>query len=191
VRKTSDSVGRKNRAGMRRSSSLVLLIALLAGLARAFRPCAGLAGLRGMLNRRRMVAADRSTRTAFLPCAARASAAALRYGRAHCGSTRMSALGSSGEAAAEAAAARRAAYLRERDEREQRLVPKRVDMEELFGEDSDTCPEYIARWGGMHRQVAMEGPTRKALEMAVDSEWCADSWTETPTVTEEGTVTPS
>ena len=63
-------------------------------------------------------------------------------------------------------------------------------MEHMFGEDK--CPEYIDRWGGMHRQVAMEGPTRKALEMAVDSEWASDSWTETGTPTEtEGTPTVS
>lgn len=180
---------------MHRSSSLLLLLALLAELAElalAFRPSsAELTGLRGTPSRRRMVAVGRGTHAASLPCAVRASAATLQRSRAHSGNPRMSALGSSGEAAAESAAARRAAYLRERDEREQRLVPKRVDMEDLFGEDSDTCPEYIARWGGMHRQVAMEGPTRKALEMSMDSEWCTDSWTETPTVTDEGTVTPS
>ena len=85
---------------------------------------------------------------------------------------------------------RRAAYLRERAAREKLLLPKRVDMETFFGEDK--CPEYIARWGGMHRQSAMEGPTRKALEMAMDSEWAVDSWNDTPTSTEtEGTPTPS
>ncbi len=87
------------------------------------------------------------------------------------------------------AAARRAAYLREREAREQQLLPQRVDMEGLF--DEDVCPDYIERWGGMHRQVAMEGPSRKALEMAVDSEWAVDAWTETTTETEEGTPTPS
>jgi len=87
------------------------------------------------------------------------------------------------------AAARRAAYLREREAREQQLLPQRVDMEEFF--DEDVCPDYIERWGGMHRQVAMEGPSRKALEMAVDSEWAVDAWTETPTETEEVTPTPS
>ena len=87
------------------------------------------------------------------------------------------------------AEARRAAYLREREAREQQLLPRRVDMEAFF--DEDVCPDYIERWGGMHRQVAMEGPSRKALEMAVDSEWAVDAWTETPTETEEGTPTPS
>lgn len=88
------------------------------------------------------------------------------------------------------AEARRAAYLRERDAREEELMPERVDMEALFGDD--TVPDYIERWGGMHRQVAMEGPTRKALEMAMDSEWAQDSWTDTPTKTEsEGTPTLS
>ena len=93
----------------------------------------------------------------------------------------------------EAVATRRAAYLRQRDARERQLLPQQVNMEGMFGEDPDACPEYIARWGGMHRQVAMEGPTRKALEMAVDSEWCVDGWnTETPAVTEgEVTVTRS
>ena len=80
------------------------------------------------------------------------------------------------------AEARRAAYLRDREAREKRLVPQQVDMEILFGDDK--VPEYIERWGGMHRQVAMEGPTRMALEMAIDSEWASDSWTATPTNTE-------
>jgi hypothetical protein len=54
--------------------------------------------------------------------------------------------------------------------------------------DNDSCPDYIERWGGMHRQVAMEGPTRMALEMAVDSEWAVDSWTVSPTATETEVV---
>ena len=63
-------------------------------------------------------------------------------------------------------------------------------VEHLFGED--TCPDYVERWGGMHRQAAMEGPTRKALEMAMDSEWATDSWADTPTPTSEpGTPTVS
>jgi len=66
--------------------------------------------------------------------------------------------------------ARRAAYARGRDAREQQLLPTRVDMAAMF--EGDTCPDYIERWGGMHRQVAMEGPTRQALQMVVqDSEW--------------------
>jgi hypothetical protein len=94
------------------------------------------------------------------------------------------------DAADSEADSRRAAYLRDREAREGKLLPNRVDMEHMFGEDK--CPEYIDRWGGMHRQVAMEGPTRKALEMAVDSEWASDSWTETGTPTEtEGTPTVS
>ena len=94
------------------------------------------------------------------------------------------------DASDEEAAARRAAYLRDRDAREQRMLPHRVDMEHLFGED--TCPDFVERWGGMHRQAAMEGPTRKALEMAMDSEWATDSWADTPTPTSEpGTPTVS
>lgn len=85
------------------------------------------------------------------------------------------------------AEARRAAYLRDREARERRLVPQQVDMEILFGDDK--VPDYIERWGGMHRQVAMEGPTRMALEMAIDSEWASDSWTATSTPT--NTETPS
>jgi hypothetical protein len=86
------------------------------------------------------------------------------------------------------AEARRAAYMRDREVREQLLLPKRVNMEAFFNED--VCPDYIERWGGMHRQVAMEGPTRMALEMAVDSEWAVDSWTVSPTATEtEGVPT--
>ena len=94
------------------------------------------------------------------------------------------------DASDEEAAARRSAYLRDRDAREQRMLPHRVDIEHLFGED--TCPDFVERWGGMHRQAAMEGPTRKALEMAMDSEWATDSWADTPTPTSEpGTPTVS
>lgn len=101
-------------------------------------------------------------------------------------------MGACGEAEEAEANERRATYLRARDAREQQLLPSRVDMTAMF--EGDTCPEYIERWGGMHRQSAMEGPTRQALQMVVeDSEWCADSWesVSTPTDTFESTPTPS
>ena len=111
----------------------------------------------------------------YLHCEVRKTWCAIRNGAAG----QDPAIGEDSEAEA-----RRAAYLRDREAREKRLVPQQVDMKILFGDDK--VPEYIERWGGMHRQVAMEGPTRMALEMAIDSEWASDSWTATT-----NTETPS
>jgi hypothetical protein len=64
---------------------------------------------------------------------------------------------------------KRKLYYEERRERERILLGREPLPAARTNQSDESVPTFISRWGGM--DLAQEGPTRKLLELMMDSEW--------------------